>query len=374
MGDVKLRRLVESEIIMATQCPNCKTLNRDTATFCDSCHARLIDTSEQVTPAVAVVKPTTVPENEVILTKPSEIPPSTHPYETVTPPKVNPPKVKPGMQPFRRARFWYCVFVLAAGVIGNIIILLVDPDAPVEAFVICFIIFGVIALVIGFPIFRWRTEYSSMGIVNHLRQWSAAVQITKQSSRKIPPNWVFDLRLTDDNYRILRDKKGFLLPIVEIEFRSDRLHGPPLEEGSKVVLKGRLKGGRVNVKNMWNISSSIDESVLDEHVISWGRVTNLQSKQAQDMRYPGQRSIEVLDFRLQRTDADFQELLRDLHGTLLPSLTVEIRAQSISGTPHEGDKVEIIGQLAHGTLYTREVYNHSAGGSKLVVKEWAGVP
>lgn len=352
---------------MAIQCPNCKAINRDTATFCDSCHARLIDTSEQVTPAAAIVKPTTVPEDRFILNRPLEIPLSTPSYET-----VKPPRVKLGVQPHRRARFWYFVFVLAAAVIG-FVIGLSGPD-PEEEPVIFFVLFGVIALVIGYPILLWKTRYSSMGIVTHLRQWYPEDQTAKQSLRKILPNWVFDLRLTDDNYRTLRDKKGFLLPTVEIEFRSDRLHGPPLEEGSKVVLKGRLKGGRVNAKNIWNTSPSIDVSVLGEHVISWGRVTNIQSKQAQDMRYPGQRSIEVLDFRLQRTDADFQELLRDLQGNLLSSLPVEIRAQSISGSLNEGDKVEIVGQVAHGTLYTREVYNHSAGGSKLVVKEWAGVP
>jgi hypothetical protein len=56
------------------------------------------------------------------------------------------------------------------------------------------------------------------------------------------------------------------------------------------------------------------------------------------------------------------------------ALPVEIRARSISGPLQEGDKVEIVGQIVNGTLYVRQLVNHSAGKAGLVIKENAGVP
>ena len=93
------------------------------------------------------------------------------------------------------------------------------------------------------------------------------------------------------------------------------------------------------------------------------------------MRYPGQgKSIEIWEFRLQPTVPGFDQLSRDQKGDLLMALPVEIRARSISGPLQEGDKVEIVGQIVNGTLYVRQMVNHSAGNAGLVIKENAGVP
>ena len=80
---------------MPIQCPNCTALNRDTATFCDSCGSRLVVPSEQVTPAAAIRKPETLPEEQVGPTaskRPPETLPSTPPH--LPSPSVQPPKVR----------------------------------------------------------------------------------------------------------------------------------------------------------------------------------------------------------------------------------------------------------------------------------------
>lgn len=361
--------LAKEEIAMPVQCPKCKALNRDTSSFCSYCGSRLIVPPEQVTPDAAIQKPETIPEDQekstTAIREPEMMPEGPPPSLS---PHVRPPRVKPGASPRSRIWYWYLAFVLSVAFIFFIIISSGEGSTSgLEAGVF----FGIIASILGFPVALWSTRYSSIGIVTNLREWQPQGQ---PPPKKTPPSWVFNLQRTNQDWEPLEGSRGFLLPIVEVEFRSDRLHGFPLEEGSRVVVRGRWKRGRVHAKEIWNLSSGMTMPVRGEQQAFFGRVTGWASRQAQDLRYPGQRFLEVWSFRLQRTDKEFQQLLRNAQGNLLPALPVEIRARTISGPLQDGDKVEIRGQMIGGTLYTREIYNHSAGGAPLVVKEWAGAP
>jgi hypothetical protein len=261
------------------------------------------------------------------------------------------------------------LFVLAIGVISGAFVAVNEERG--ELFFQAGSFFAAIALIVGLPILLWRKSSNSMGIVTHLREWSP--QSNPRLAIRDFPNWVFNLRLTDEQGNPLADRRGFLLPIVEVEFRTDKVHGPPLEEGSQVILRGKWKRKNLRAVEIWNCSPAMQTPVLGAGAVFLGQVTQLQSSSAPDMRYPGQpRSLQIMSFRLQLTDENFQ-LLRDTQGNLLPSSPVEIRAQAISGPIGDGDKVEIHGQVVNGILYTREVYNHSAGGAPVVVREWAGI-
>jgi len=368
---------------MPLQCPKCKTMNRDTATFCDHCGYPLTAPAEQSSRVAP--RPIDLPEEEmgtdVGAPQPSAVP------RTDTPPAeagsssvrpageqartktVNAPKVKPG-PPRSHVWRWYVAFVLLAAIGFPAFIELSDPGYFLHELLSMAAFFGGAASILGLPVALALRRSTTMGVVTNLREWYPH----DQSKHKVLPNWIFDLRLTNRNWEPLRDGRGFLRPVVEVEFRADTLHGPPIEEGSRVVLRGRRKSGRFKVSKIWNVSPDIVRSTHAEQTHLWGRVNGLQVSQDQDMRYPGQKWLTVWRFRLQRTDQDFQELLRDEQGNPLPALPVEMRARVISGPLQEGDKVEVHGKRVQGTIYSREIYNHSAGGAALVVKEWAGVP
>lgn len=105
-----------------------------------------------------------------------------------------------------------------------------------------------------------------------------------------------------------------------------------------------------------------------------GQVIHMGARQVQEQGRRRQTTIDVWSFRLQRTDNDFQQLLRDNQRNLLAALPVEIRAQSISGPLQDGDKVEIRGHLIRGIFYVDRLFNFSAGGAELVMKEVRSAP
>lgn len=304
---------------MPLQCPDCKAINRDTATFCDHCSSRLITSSEKVPLPASLQKPDTLPE-EINRSTTTSSPPSPAylpdvPSRQVSP-LAQPPKVRGGL---------------------------------------------------------W-------GIVSHLRGETESV--TKNPFSYVTANktitihsWMFNLQRTNKKWKPIKDRNGFMLPVLEVKFKSTQLHGPPLEEGSRVIVKGRQKKDTIRAKEIWNTSPGMIQATASAPVSFWGRVANFNARSSQDMRYPDQtRHVEVWSFRLQRTDQGFQEIIREDQGNPLPALPVEIRAQIISGPVQDGDKVEIHGRVIRGTIYTKQVINHSAGGASLVVKEWAGIP
>jgi len=231
---------------------------------------------------------------------------------------------------------------------------------------------GGFGLLVGLPFVLLRGRPATvLGTVTHLREWTPQGQ--QQWGTRTSPNWLFDLRLTNKTGDALKDRKGFLLPILEVEMRSDKVHGPPLEEGCQVILRGKWKAERLRAIEIWNCSPGAITPTLGTKTTYWGQVTDVQLSSAPDMRYGGQRSLQVLSFRLQLTDKEFQ-LQHDEAGNILPPIPVEIRAQSISGPLGNGEKVEICGSITQGILYTKEVRNHSASGAPpLVVKEWTGI-
>ena len=102
-------------------------------------------------------------------------------------------------------------------------------------------------------------------------------------------------------------------------------------------------------------------------------MTDLQPiENVRDTRYSDGRFIQVRNFRVQLTDPQFVEYLRDRAGDALSPVPVEIRAREITGPILDGDKVEVRGFLVTGTVHTKEVYNHSAGSAPLTVKESIG--
>jgi len=234
---------------------------------------------------------------------------------------------------------------------------------------------AVAAALIGAPFALLGSTASCKGVVSHMRQW-APLEINPKPGAKptAAQTWLFDLRPTDDQWQPLLDRRGFQLPVLEVEFRTDRVHGSPLEEGSQVVVRGKWHHDRLDAKDIWNVTPGVEAEPLGATTTFWGRVSALQPRQAQDTRYPGEKLVEVWSFRLQPTDPSFEQLQRDAQGNLLAPWPVEIRAQTISGPLNEGDKVEVHGRVVRGTIYCNDVRNHSAGGAQLIVKDWAGVP
>jgi serine/threonine protein kinase len=146
--------------------------------------------------------------------------------------------------------------------------------------------FGIICIIIrAIYIHKRGMDYSIMGIVTYL---CAANTSSKDST--------FYLQITDTNWNFLKDKKGVSgfgikmsqrsgglfdkmfkkasinvesqnnivqksLPAVKVSFSSDIVEGPPLKEGSKITLKGRLWYGKskpVEAKQIWNLSPKGD--------------------------------------------------------------------------------------------------------------------
>jgi hypothetical protein len=352
-------------------------MNRDTATFCDSCGINLIepvdptpkpDRSAGDRPIEGATRPETLPEDRVGLADVRRDA-GISPDGWVQDGSIRPPNVSPGPPtglPRKRRIRIAIVFAL----LGAILTAMIDPSAPPEAMLTFGIVAGIGALLLSVPLALFLNRCSTMGIVTHLQDWYPH----DQNKRKLRPNWVFDLRLTDRDWQPLHDSRGFLLPIVETEFRSDKIHGPALEEGSRVIMRGTIKSDRVIAGEIWNLTPASADPTHSRSSVFWGQVIGWQPRQAMDMRYPGQRHLEVWNFRLQQTDENMQKLHRDPEGNLQKPLPVEIRAQAIAGSIQDGDKVEVHGQLVKGTLYAREVRNHSAGGSSLVIKGWAGIP
>jgi hypothetical protein len=96
----------------------------------------------------------------------------------------------------------------------------------------------------------------------------------------------------------------------------------------------------------------------------YGRVTNLQ---------PQREVVETVghslhqDFRLQRTDSEFKEILRDDQGNPLPPLLAEIRARRFDPILNENDMVEVYGKVVNTTLYVKALRDHSTGGTWLLM-------
>jgi len=221
-----------------------------------------------------------------------------------------------------------------------------------------------------------REDYR--GIVTKLRAESVSIQNQSKTRNTNTTEWWFELQRTEKNWQLSYDRKGFLLPLIMVKFKSDVIHGLPIEEGSQVAVHGSrkgiiFKGDYVIAKDIWNFSSP--QLASNESKVFRGRVTSWQSRQTKDPRYPGQqRTVDIWSFRLQQTGGNFQEILRDVNGNPLPALPVEIRAERISGPLQDNDQVEVYGKTVDGTVYTSAVVNNSVGGAKLVVKGWAGIP
>ena len=235
------------------------------------------------------------------------------------------------------------------------------------------VIFAAFGLLGGIPLQMWLSRAAAKGVVTHMRTWGMQMSMEKHPE-KASQNWLFDLCLTDDQWRALIDAKGFQLPIVEVAFRGDRVHGAPIEEGTRVVLKGRWRRDRIEVKDLWNLMPVAEVPTFEAPTVFWGRVSKLMQDTATDLRYPGEKQLRVLSFRLVLTDSTFEQLQRDTQGNMLAPWPVEVRAASISGPLEAADKVEVHGRVVRGTVYSKDVRNHSAGGASLVVKEWAGIP
>lgn len=404
---------------MPTQCPSCKAVNRDTATFCDQCGARLmtpaaseappapippasapppqvrVQPSPAAAPTAAPSRPQTLPEESVAPAPRAAAPgvagrPATLPEESLryvaAPPRqassttIRAPDVAPGRP--KRLAGWYPWLIVISFFLGIVAFQLwaVPPwqDHFMESLLIgaAFVtVFVGLAAIVGAAFAFLGSTASCKGVVSHMRQW-APLEINPKPGAKptAAQTWLFDLVPTDDQGQPLQDKHGFQVPVLEVEFRTDRVRGSPLEEGSSVVVRGKWHRDRLEAKDIWNLTPGVEAEALRATTTFWGRVSALQPRQAQDTRYPGERLVEVWSFRLQPTDPSFEQLQRDGQGNLLSPCPVEIRAQTISGPLNEGDKVEVHGRVVRGTIYCNEVRNHSAGGAQLIVKDWAGVP
>jgi len=285
-------------------------------------------------------------------------------------PTAQPPHVDAGRPPrYPNVIPWS---ILVGAVAGVVFYLAVATYPRANDTMMMSAVFAVFGLLIGVPIQMWLSRSAAKGIVTHMRMWMPTP--TGLMREGAAQNWVFDLCLTDDKWRSLVDSRGFQLPIVEVAFRSDRVHGAPIEEGSQVVLKGRWRKDRIEVKDLWNLTPVAEVPTYGALTVFWGRVCDPSASSAPDLRYPGEKALVVWSLRLALTDPTFEQLQRDTQGNLLAPWPVEIRAASISGPMNKGDKVEVHGRVVRGTVYAKVVRNHSAGGASLVVKEWVGIP
>lgn len=345
---------------MPIQCWKCNAVNRDTAQFCDKCGTNLTDlpqtskTSENERPS----RPDTLPETP------------TNVYNTTpTTPKIHPPNVRSGPNFGSWILFLVIVIAISFGVFAFLTSALDYGESFTEFLVIVFITFF-IGLIIFLRVARTKVY---IGLVTHLEPW---IPQQTQGKKKAEPNLLFNLQRTDNHWNILKDRQGFMKPVLEITFRTNKVHGSPLEEGTRVYVKGKKGGDRIIAKEIWNLSSKGKTSPQSDGSKHWGKVIQrMPPRNMQDSRYPGQgKVIEIWEFRLQPTDPNFERLSRNAQSDLLAPIPVEIRGASISGPLQDNDKVSIIGQMVHGTLYVHQLINHSAGGATLVIKDISGAP
>ncbi len=356
---------------MPVQCSQCKTFNADTAASCDHCGSPLNIPTTRAVPSREARRPDSLPEERIGPDRPRATESQLSvPFESV--PSVRPPAVRSG--PPRRGHpwRWNLVFAAIVALVGGGLAAANESYDAGRVFIEAGSFFGGIAFVIGIPLclLFGSSRARCKGIVTHLHEWSPQPGVGNKAAKAVQ-NWLFELRLTDEQGDWIRDRRGFLLPVIEVEFRADTVHGPALEEGNPVVLHGVWRGARLRAVEIWNCAPAVEAPTAPLRDVFFGQVTHFQSTSAPDLRYAGQRSVSLVSFRLQATDGNFQ-LLRDRSADLLPSLPVEIRAQSIRGPIGEGDKIEVHGQIVQGVLYTKEIYNHSAGGAPVVVRGWAG--
>ncbi len=349
---------------MPVQCPKCQTVNRDSAQFCDNCGASLSGNAASTPPSPRQASSKPAP--------PDSLPeaPSSPPHHQPAPRATRMPRVKPGASFGAWVLFLILTFALSVGVFA-LLVETADFDDSFPSFLFLTGVIFLIGLIIFLRIARTKVY---VGLVTHMEPWTP--QQAAPSRTKSLPNLVFNLQRTDKNWQVLKDHQGFLKPVLEIAFRTNKVHGAPLEEGARVIIKGRKRGERIQAKEIWNLSSQDQAAAQTPASQHWGRVIQkTMPRSLPDMRYPGQnKTMEVWEFRLQPTDPSFNQLSRDARGDLLVAVPVEIRARSISGPLQDGDKVAITGQMVKGTLYVCQLVNHSAGGAALVIKENAGIP
>ena len=346
---------------MPVQCPACKTFNEDLAAFCKQCGSslRIDGKSEDHSKDQLKLKKDEGQEF-------TSLQGVSRDQERRLVPRVGGKtswKVKVGFLVFLIV-FTFLVFAF-----------LVDRRVFRQGTPPEFLIVLLLSAAFWWPLFA-RTFGASAyrGIVTNLRHWTTD-RTPDQKKKTKPKDWVFDLRLTDEKWEPKKDKRGFLIPVLEVAFTSGTLHGAALEEGNTVVVKGQKRKNELRVKEIWNLSPGDEIQRVGQKSEFYGLVSGMQRTQSKDLHFPDQnRFLDVWFFRLQRTDEQFQTVLKDDRGNLAPALPVEIRAQMISGPLQDGDKVRVRGQIVKGTLLTHEVLNCSSpGGASLTVKGWTGI-
>ncbi len=334
------------------------SVNRDSAVFCEKCGTRLVP---QQTPEA--------PHEQTSHSEVSNIPRPLEPPSQAQPAISQPPKT-PKTGAAIGCGSWL-IYLLA--VFG--ISLLAYAAIPVNIMNAIFNPYGdhrpdfygnlVFFFVILLPIFLWLTwRRIYFGIVNHLQGAPNLGTPSTQSS-------AFELQQTNREWQPLKDSRGYLKPQIQIVYRSNKLHGEPLEEGHHVVVKGRHTRSGFKLNRVWNLGSSNDWEGDAFSKVYWGRVTTLGYPTSKpDMRHMGEgRILELWSFRLQNTDPSFNTLLRNASGDLMDPIPVEIKAVSISGPINEGDRVEIHGRMLNNILVVKRMINHSAGQAIINIRE-----
>lgn len=350
---------------MPIQCPRCQMVNRDSAQYCDSCGANLTEHLSSPLPidtksVSQVAKPVSLPEKPFY--------PSISPSASQEPDKF--PRVKAGPH-FGAWLLFIIIFIIVHfGIFALLVELL---NGLYEEFEV-FLLQGFIIFLIGLFIFlRIAKAKVFTGLVTHIEPY---IQQKAKPNKKSDPNLVLNLQQTNRQWSPLKDYQGYLQPVLEITFRSGLVHGAPLEEGARIVIKGKKRGNHYQALEIWNLSTKNQPAMASQASKYWGRVIYKEPpRNIPDLRYPGQaKIIEIWEFRLQSAGPNFDQLSRDANGDLLVPIPVEIRARTISGSLQDGDKVEINGLMVNGTLYVNQLINHSAGGAGLVIKEIVGIP
>ena len=109
-----------------------------------------------------------------------------------------------------------------------------------------------------------------VGIVRHKRVWQSEYVVTSAPGgygyKRL--DWIVFLQRTDESWNVLKDKRGFELPPVEIEYKSNIVRGPTIEAGDYIVVKAGWRANRhakkkrrVRAKEIWNYRNEM--SLLD---------------------------------------------------------------------------------------------------------------
>lgn len=368
---------------MPLQCPNCNTIHSDSAKFCNQCGQSLIENLNQNTGSETSVKTETFSgQQEKTTANTSDSYNDSNTISTVQIPPVSISRKQPSKHIWRNLRW----FVFISGLLSLLIIVSNNPlREGIEGFweAILMFLFGALPMLfIGIIFVLIRNKFTFIGIVDHMYLDSESVSKSDNTLLKREGTQSSNVRFmtvhfkrTNKNFIPLKDRNGFLLPVLVISVKPDIVLGDPLQIGQRIVVMGKIKKKKPIALKVWNLDSEASQANSQQISTYFGlTIDKAQPRQIPDPRNPEQRKINIWEFRIQLTSNNFQEMIRDGQGNLSKPVPIVIRAFTIEGPLKDGDRLEVTGVMLRGILNAKRVINHSsANKAEILIKEWAGL-